>query len=116
MTRDMVFCDEKIEPADYQQGAHAGMKDKPWFLYVLECAGDRLYTGITVDIDARFAAHASGKGAKFTKGFPPRRVLFQAEFPDRATASRAESDFKKLSTAEKRHFVRSNTQSGTKHP
>lgn len=91
------------------------MKDKPWFLYVLECAGDRLYAGITVDIDARFAAHASGRGAKFTKGFPPRRVLFQAEFPDRATASRAESDFKKLSTAEKRRFVKTHTPAGIDH-
>lgn len=85
------------------------MKEKPWFLYVLECVGDRLYTGITVDVDARFAAHAHGRGAKFTKSFPPQRLLFQAEFPDRAAASRAESDFKKLSAAQKRRFVQSNT-------
>ena len=85
------------------------MKEKPWFLYILECAGDRLYTGITVDVDARFAAHASGKGAKFTKSFPPQQILFKAEFPDRAAASRAESDLKKLSATEKRHFVQTNT-------
>ncbi|MCE7999578.1 MAG: GIY-YIG nuclease family protein [Rhodobiaceae bacterium] len=85
------------------------MQEKPWFLYILECAGDRLYTGITVDVDARYAAHASGKGAKFTKGFPPERILFQAEFPDRAAASRAESDFKKLSASEKRRFVKTHT-------
>lgn len=88
------------------------MQEKPWFLYILECAGDRLYTGITVDVDARYAAHASGKGAKFTKGFPPERILFQVEFPDRAAASRAESDLKKLSAAEKRRFVKTHTQSG----
>ncbi len=81
------------------------MKDKPWYLYVLECAGDRLYTGITNDVETRFAAHASGKGAKFTKGFPPERVLFQAEFPDRSAASRAEFNFKKLSATEKRQFL-----------
>ncbi|WOF74850.1 GIY-YIG nuclease family protein [Parvibaculaceae bacterium PLY_AMNH_Bact1] len=91
------------------------MKEKPWFLYILECEGDRLYTGITVNIDARYAAHVSGKGAKFTKSFPPRQILFQAEFPDRGAASRAESDLKKLSATEKRRFVQINTQSGKHH-
>tara|TARA_E500000305_G_C4025767_1_gene241719 strand:- start:2692 stop:2961 length:270 start_codon:yes stop_codon:yes gene_type:complete len=85
------------------------MKEQSWYLYILECAGNRLYTGITVDVDARFAAHASGKGAKFTKSFPPQQILFQAEFPDKAAASRAESDIKKLSATEKRHFVQTNT-------
>lgn len=87
------------------------MNDKPWYLYVLECAGDRLYTGITVDVETRFAAHASGKGAKFTKGFPPERILFQAKFPDKAAASRAEFNFKKLSAAEKRQFLETHIQS-----
>ena len=90
-------------------GSEMCIRDRPWFLYILECAGDRLYTGITVDVDARYAAHASGKGAKFTQSFPPRQILFQAQFPDRAAASRAESDLKKLSAAEKRHFVQTNT-------
>ncbi len=88
------------------------MKEKAWFLYILECTGDRLYTGITVDVDARFAAHASGKGAKFTKGFPPVRLLFQAEFPNRATASRAEADFKKLTAKEKHRFLQINSPTG----
>lgn len=83
----------------------AEMTEKPWFLYILECAGDRLYTGITVDVDARYTAHVNGKGAKFTKGFPPKKILFQAEFTDRGAASRAEIDFKKLTAQEKRRFL-----------
>ncbi len=87
------------------------MTVRPWYLYILQCAGDRLYTGITVDVETRFAAHASGKGAKFTKGFPPERILFQAEFSDRAAASRAEFNFKKLSATEKRQFLKTHLQS-----
>jgi putative endonuclease len=86
------------------------MTEKPWFLYILECAGDRLYTGITIDVDARYTAHANGKGAKFTKGFPPKKILFQAEFADRSTASRAEIDFKRLTAQEKRRFIARHSQ------
>lgn len=76
-----------------------------WHLYVIECEGGRLYTGITVNIDARYAAHSSGKGAKFTKAFPPKRLIFDAVFDDRETASKAEYDFKRLSADEKRRFI-----------
>ena len=38
---------------------------KPWYLYILECEGGRLYVGVTVDVEARFAAHTAGRGAKF---------------------------------------------------
>ena len=42
-----------------------------WWLYVLECHRGVLYTGIAKDVDARFAAHLSGTGAKFTRLNPP---------------------------------------------
>src|SRR5690606_34591935 len=48
---------------------------RSWYLYILECAGGRLYTGITVDVEARYRAHAQGRGAKFTRSFPPSRIL-----------------------------------------
>ena len=86
---------------------------RPWYLYVIECKGDRLYTGITTDIKARFSAHKEGKGAKFTKAFPPNRVVFTAQFESRQTASKAEYDFKKLSSAEKRRFISHQTSKET---
>jgi putative endonuclease len=84
------------------------MTQRAWYLYVLECEGDRLYTGISVDVEARLLAHRQGKGAKFTQSFPPRRLLFSARFEDRAAASRAEYDFKRLTATEKREFLRRN--------
>ncbi len=81
------------------------MTDRPWYLYVIECKGNRLYTGITLDVAARFTAHSNGTGAKFTRSFPPLRILYSAVFNDRPTASKAEYDFKKMTAREKRHFI-----------
>ena len=76
-----------------------------WTLYVLECAGGRLYTGITTNLETRYAAHCAGRGAKFTRSFPPSCILHSETYPDRASASRAEAAFKRLSATEKRRAV-----------
>ena len=77
-----------------------------WFLYLIECEDGSLYTGITVDVEARYAAHAGGKGARYTRSHPPRRLLVSVEYPDRSTALKAEYAVKQLSAKEKREFVR----------
>jgi putative endonuclease len=46
-----------------------------WIVYILECADDTLYTGITNDMPRRLAAHESGKGAKYTRGRGPYKIL-----------------------------------------
>ncbi|MBL1234248.1 MAG: GIY-YIG nuclease family protein [Rhodobiaceae bacterium] len=74
---------------------------KSWYLYILECAGKRLYTGIAVDVDARFHAHVSGKGARFTKAFKPKRIAYTETHADRSAASSAEHAMKKLSADQK---------------
>jgi len=75
---------------------------KIWFVYVLECRGDRLYTGITVDVARRFAQHVNGKGARYTRANPPQRLLAVIEHPDRSSATRAEHAIKRLSPEAKR--------------
>ena len=77
-----------------------------WFLYLIECEDGSIYTGITVDVEARYAAHASGKGARYTRSHPPKRLLAFVEHPDRSSASRAEYQLKQLSPLEKRAFGR----------
>jgi putative endonuclease len=78
---------------------------KPWFLYLIECADRSIYTGIALDVGARFKAHLSGKGAHYTRSHPPLRVLASLEFPDRSTASKAEYRVKQLTAAQKRSLV-----------
>jgi putative endonuclease len=75
---------------------------KPWFVYLLECRGGRIYTGIALDVDARHGAHVAGRGARFTRAHPPVRLLARFACRDRAAASRAEAAVKRLDPARKR--------------
>lgn len=84
-------------------------KGKPWFLYVLECSDGSLYTGITVDVEKRFAVHLSGKGARYTRSRPPLRILAVTQHEDRSGASRAEHAVKKLALEKKRIFCAENS-------
>jgi putative endonuclease len=72
-----------------------------WWLYLLVCRDGRTYAGIATDVAARFAAHSSGKGAKFTRGNPPVRVLGAQAFASRSEALKAEAALKKLDRTKK---------------
>lgn len=72
-----------------------------YWLYILQCGDGTLYTGITGDIDRRLAAHQSGKGAKYTRGRGPLRVVYREECGDRSAALRRELAVKSLTRAEK---------------
>lgn len=75
-----------------------------WYLYMIECEDGSIYTGITVDVAARFNAHVSGKGARYTRSHPPRRLLISIEYADRSAAAKAEYEMKCLTASEKRTF------------
>src|SRR5690554_6748182 len=77
-----------------------------WHLYILECAGGRLYTGIARDVEARFRAHQAGRGAKFTRSYPPERILLVQTLATRSDALRAEYAVKQLSADAKREMIR----------
>ena len=81
------------------------MLPAPWFVYLIECRDGSIYTGIAVDVAARYAAHASGKGARYTRAHPPARLLGCIGFPDRSSASKAEYQIKQLKPADKRRYA-----------
>ncbi|MGF6646071.1 GIY-YIG nuclease family protein [Paraburkholderia sp. GAS82] len=74
----------------------------PWFLYLIECADGSVYTGIAIDVQARFDKHVSGTGARYTRSRKPLHVLASFELADRSSASRAEYFVKRLTAVEKR--------------
>jgi putative endonuclease len=76
-----------------------------WYLYLIECTNGALYAGITTDVAARYAKHASGKGAKYTRANPPVRLIGSITFEDRSSASKAEYKIKQLPRAEKIVFL-----------
>ena len=77
-----------------------------WFVYLIECRDGSIYTGIAIDVEARYAAQKSGKGARYTRSHPPRRLLAAIEYADRSAASKAEYQIKRLTSLEKRELGR----------
>jgi putative endonuclease len=78
-----------------------------YYLYIIECEGGSLYTGITTDIDRRFSEHISGKGAGYTRGRKPKRIVYAEECGERGEALRRECEIKKLKRPEKIKLVKS---------
>ncbi len=73
----------------------------PYYLYILRCGDNTLYTGIAADVDKRLAVHQSGKGAKYTRGRGPLTVVYREKCDDKSAALRREREVKALSRKEK---------------
>jgi putative endonuclease len=82
-----------------------------WFLYIIRCADNSLYTGITTDLARRFAEHqAQGKKcAKYLRGKAPLELVFQTIAGNKAQASRLELRLKQCSKRTKERLVAGET-------
>ncbi|MBA4381267.1 MAG: hypothetical protein C0406_01765 [Sideroxydans sp.] len=72
-----------------------------WYCYLLRCADDTLYCGITNDLDKRLAAHNTGEGAKYTRGRSPLTLVYRESCVDKSAALKRECEIKSLTRAEK---------------
>ena len=77
------------------------LMEKTWFVYILRCADDTLYTGITDDVARRTAVHNSGKGAKYTRARLPVEVVYTEECESYSAALKREHGIKQLSRQQK---------------
>ena len=77
-----------------------------WSVYLLRCADGTLYAGSTTDVEAREAAHNSGRGARYTSGRRPVAVVYQEECGSRSAALRREHALKRLTRSEKEALIR----------
>ena len=78
-----------------------------WSLYLIRCADDTLYTGITTDVARRFADHQRGgaRAAKYLRARQPLKLCLQVDIGERALALRAEYRVKQLSKADKEKLL-----------
>ena len=72
-----------------------------WIVYILKCSDSSLYTGITNNIANRVRAHQNGKGAKYTRGRGPFKIIHQEQYTTRSAASKRELEIKNLNHQEK---------------
>lgn len=73
----------------------------PWFTYIVECHDHTYYTGITNNLAKRLLTHNTGKGAAYTRGRGPVKLVYSEACADRSSASKREAAIKKLSRPEK---------------
>ncbi|HEY8540582.1 MAG TPA: GIY-YIG nuclease family protein [Steroidobacteraceae bacterium] len=85
---------------------HENKNERVWWVYLLACKNERLYAGVALDVEARFALHVTGKGARFTRANRPERILAAKPFPSRSLAQKAECALKKLDKASKLKWAR----------
>ncbi len=75
-----------------------------WFVYILRCSDNSLYTGITTNVDRRLLEHngkVSGSGAKCTRSRRPVNLVYIENYADRSTASKREYEIKKYTHGQK---------------
>lgn len=80
-----------------------------YFVYILKCADDTFYTGITKELERRLEEHnSSDKGAKYTRNRRPVVMVYSEIHPDRSSASKREYEIKKkMSREEKLKLIES---------
>jgi len=76
-----------------------------WYVYIVECIDQSLYTGVARDLEARVTQHNVGAGAKYTRGRRPVRLVYSEQAPDRSAAQQREHAIKRLSASAKRALI-----------
>ncbi len=77
------------------------------YTYILECADGSLYTGYTPDLEKRVETHNAGRGAKYTRGRRPVKLVYSEEYDTKEEAMRREYQIKHLKREEKLALISS---------
>ena len=78
-----------------------------YFVYILKCSDNSLYTGIAVDTKKRIKVHESGKGSKYVRARLPVKLVYFEEAESRAVASKREAQIKGMNKNEKLALISS---------
>lgn len=77
-----------------------------WFVYIIECQDNSLYTGITNNLEKRLKAHNEKKGAKAVKGKLPVKLVYQEGYNKKSLALSRESEIKSFKRKEKLELIK----------
>lgn len=82
---------------------------KPWFVYIVRCSDESLYTGVTIDITRRLDEHNHDNrlGAKYTRARRPVSLVFQRQFSSRSEACQYECEIKRMTKLQKMQLTNS---------
>lgn len=75
-----------------------------WYVYILECQGGTLYTGVTTDVERRLKDHQAKK-ARYTSYNPPKQMLYQERFDSKSGACKREAEIKRFTRKKKLELI-----------
>lgn len=82
------------------------MTNEHWYVYMVRCSDDSLYTGVARDLQQRITQHNTGtRGARYTRGRRPVELVYQERVADRSSAQQREYQIKQLTAAQKRRLI-----------
>lgn len=76
-----------------------------WFVYILLCEDGTLYTGISNNVEKRFADHKTGRGARYTKSHKPVKIIYCQKAISRSEALKREQEIKEYTREQKIKFL-----------
>jgi putative endonuclease len=76
------------------------------YIYILECADDTLYAGYTNDLDKRLKVHNRGKGAKYTRGRLPVKLVYSENIENKSDALKREYQIKQMTRKQKEELIK----------
>jgi len=79
--------------------------ESAWHVYMLRCADESLYTGVTKNLQARLSQHNRGKASRYTRARLPVAIVYAEPADDHGTALRREMQIKKLARAAKEKLI-----------
>lgn len=93
------------------------MNKASWFVYIIQTVRNRLYTGITTDVERRFQEHKGDlpRGAKFFRSDKPEKIVYLEPCETRSAALIREAQIKKLSRAQKNSLIEEKTTKARKN-
>jgi putative endonuclease len=80
-----------------------------WFVYILKCRDNSLYTGITNDPQKRFKEHVSGKGGRYTRSHRPVKIVYLERSSNRSKALKREAQIKRMKRSDKMALIKTSS-------
>lgn len=86
-------------------------KDK-FYVYMVRCKNNSLYTGWTTDLERRVKEHNNGTGSKYVRANGPVELVYFEEMSDKIEATKREYQIKQLTKKKKEQLVSQHHNSG----
>jgi putative endonuclease len=77
-----------------------------WFVYILKCSDNSLYTGYTNNVKKRFETHKLGKGGKYTRSHKPVKIVYKEKLQTKVDALKREREIKSWSREQKLQILK----------